>query len=111
MDETTGLKPAKTVSKMRLLVQAGLAIIIVDRWVMGLIKAVTSHKGPYLTVRPSRRMSPKAKQKEKSAMKKKIFGFTIATILGVGIIAVVAMKVWGIISAKIDAAKAASAPV
>lgn len=117
---------AKTDQKgmgLGLLLKMLFVIFLLDLWIFGpirkavgaLAKASDRKKGPPLFVfrltpptKGKRRRSSREAPQKGSTMKTKIFGWTVGAIIGIGVIAVVAVSVWGMIKARIDAARAAS---
>lgn len=104
-------KNEKPVSKMGLLLKYGIAIMIIDRWIFGPVRAAIKRKGPLIAfhnhgIRPRKK---KARKKGNTAMK--IFGYSLAAIAGIAIIAVLAVKVFAFGEAKVKEAASKTAAV
>lgn len=98
MNETPLSQKREKVSNMRLLLKAGLGILLFDRWIVQPVKVFAAHKGPYIKfTAPSR----KRRGKRKETDMKKHWG--IASIGIVAVIAIVAVTVWGVVKTKLPA--------
>ena len=97
---------------MRLILKYAIVIILIDRWIFGPIRAALVKKGPIISIR-----RPKAARRIKRKVDKmkswKVWTWGAGAIVGVAVIAIVAMYAWAWIKAKIDAARnpAPAAPV
>lgn len=117
----SGQKESGIIWKLKMI----FAIVLLDFWIFGpirksvaaLARASARKKGPPLIAfrfdRPrsrarARRNGRGRGPQEGEAMKTKLFGWTIGAILGIGVIAVLAVSIWGAIKTRIEAAKAAS---